>query len=1049
MTGLVILLIIFISCQSATKSVDAPNAVLGILDLRTWNFEEQGIVKLAGEWEFYWNQLLTPSDFLNDNTPQKAEFKNTPAAWNSYKTDKEYLPVDGYATYRLRILLPKSAGTLGIRGSNQESAYKMWLQGNLILSNGLVAATKDQMVPQRLPKLHFFKTDSENIDVIVQVSNFNHKRGGLFNSILLGPQDKILAGRDKRLMYAIFLFGSLFIMGLYHLGLFSLIKNDYSSLLFGIFSLLISLRPLVTGENILIFIFPDFNWELAIKLEYLTLFLPLPMFLMYLRTLFPQEFPKPFIHIVQLFSISLAIITILTPSKVFSTYTSIPYYIVLIGSLLLSCVCLLIAMIRRRESAYLVFAGALVSIMIVGLDVVSTQRFFSIPLPQMTPFGLFLLILSQSYLLSRRFAKTYQKLDDLTRHLDKKVQFRTQELQVAKNKIEQSNQEKTDFFTNLSHEVKTPLTLISNYLNLFMEKHQGEDFPELTVVKRNLDKLLQDMLNFFDILKFERGAIPYNHSSILNLHEIIAEKALLFKVMAEKNFITIKPHLQNNIFIKADSLALDRVVNNLLDNAIKFNHSGGEINIALYSADGMAVLEIKDDGCGIDSSEMENIFKPYYQMSHQKSSAQGIGMGLALVKQIIDSLKGKIDVESNPDYGSTFFVRIPQYSPGSFEKQQTEHAISEPLNRQVTFQLIEDSPHDPHKKTVLFVEDNLDLLYVVRQQLKSKFNILCAANGQQALEKLQNDVLPDIVVSDIMMDHMDGYELIGRLMDDSRLNKIPFLFTTAKTAERDKMKGLNSGAIDYINKPYTTDTLIIKIESLLRFQSLQKERFEKEKFTSIGMMLGGISHEIYNPLSGISGPLENLKKTITQSGLKDNLKINKYFGYIEENIVRIKQLIENVKILFHDQTLDLELLSIKEVFAGLMMDSTSANGKKSAIICQVREDYEFSADKRATNLIFSNLIANSLQAVNDNGKIELIAFAENGKKIIQVKDNGSGIKSEDRTRIFEAFYTTKPISSSEGLGLFIVKNLIEKMNWRISVDSQIGTGSTFTIVIGE
>jgi DNA-binding NarL/FixJ family response regulator/anti-sigma regulatory factor (Ser/Thr protein kinase) len=300
----------------------------------------------------------------------------------------------------------------------------------------------------------------------------------------------------------------------------------------------------------------------------------------------------------------------------------------------------------------------------------------------------------------------------------------------------------------------------------------------------------------------------------------------MFKELAYRKGIKIKNNIQDYIYTKIDKNSMDRIINNLIDNAIKYTHSNGEINITLKADNKDIELIISDTGIGISKEEQKNIFKPYYQISHNKSNTQGIGMGLNIVKKIITEINGKIQVESEKDRGTTFRIKLKRYYLK--EKDKVEFINK---NKKYHFDIMDiklrELDYKKDKHNLFVVEDNIQMLSYLQESLYDKYNFYYAVNGKNALEKFKNIPLPDIIISDIMMDEMDGYEFYEELLKLDDYKSIPFIFLTAKSGKQQRHKGLQKGAIDYIEKPFDMPELQIKINSILKItKALEKDRIK-------------------------------------------------------------------------------------------------------------------------------------------------------------------------------------------------------------------------------
>ncbi|NNL42438.1 MAG: adenylate/guanylate cyclase domain-containing protein, partial [Desulfobacterales bacterium] len=216
------------SCTTNVEIKMTPKAVKGVLDLSSWDFDKDGPIDLSGEYEFFWNQLISPEDFLSVNTPGKSGFIVVPGFWHSFESEKIHLAAEGYATYRLRIVFgPKiETRSMAIKSMDMGTAFNLFLNGKKVSSVGKVGKTRETSIPKYHPGVTNFQVDGSNLDLIMQVSNFHHRRGGAWEKLTLGKVEDLRARRSKRINYDVFLFGSILVMAFYHLGLFFLRRKE-------------------------------------------------------------------------------------------------------------------------------------------------------------------------------------------------------------------------------------------------------------------------------------------------------------------------------------------------------------------------------------------------------------------------------------------------------------------------------------------------------------------------------------------------------------------------------------------------------------------------------------------------------------------------------------------------------------------------------------------------------------------------------------------------------------------------------------------------------
>ena len=630
-----------------------------------------------------------------------------------------------------------------------------------------------------------------------------------------------------------------------------------------------------------------------------------------------------------------------------------------------------------------------------------------------------------------------------------------------KEVTEEVNRRQREFFINLAHETKTPLTLIKNYLDEYMDSH--ETTRELTVIKGNIDKLLRDMVNFFDILSLRRGKGLYQDRQVVDFSEYLTDKTDLLIRSARKRDITVDTSIQEGLYLHADPLALERIVNNLFDNALKYNSPGAALLIGLDKEGGDLIFTLSDNGPGIAEEKLENIFLPYYQFSERKKNVQGIGLGLAIVEGAVRELHGRISVSNNREGGCRFTVTLPEYSPAPGEAPLSSAVDMKDYERSMFPSYASGTPealrdtgtgadqpeeHPQDKPLILVAEDNPDLRRLLYRRLSRRFTVVAVAGGEEALSALKDMPAPEAIVSDIMMDGMDGYELFSLLRAEEKLSSVPFLFISAKDSGDERSGIFEKGAVDFIRKPFSVAELESKLEALLRFGDIKRREYEKEKFYTLGRVLAGISHEIFNPLSGITAPLSALRKILASAALspENDEKARKHFGYIEKNIDRIEHAVGIMKTLSSNRELIKQPLDIASITESAAAAAGITRRDDLRLTTRLNPEAVITGDPEAVYQIMRNLFSNALNALEAGGEITVETLRDSDASVLRVSDTGRGMEEEEKGRVFDAFYTTSQTGKGLGLGLFIVKELSLKMSWKIRVESSAGRGTEFTFI---
>ncbi|MBN2737645.1 MAG: substrate-binding domain-containing protein [Spirochaetales bacterium] len=394
------------------------------------------------------------------------------------------------------------------------------------------------------------------------------------------------------------------------------------------------------------------------------------------------------------------------------------------------------------------------------------------------------------------------------------------ETQKANELLIEANKQKTQFFINVAHETKTPLTLIKNYLSLYMEEHLPDQ--NLTIINENIELLLANMMNFLDVEKLQRGETIYQHDRIVDLSDYTQKKCALFSGLAKRKYIQIRTKIHEKIYIKIDPWALDRVLNNLLDNAVKYVQTEGHVDVKIYKKQDKAFLEIRDNGPGLSVDTYEHIFEPYYLMSRQKTSKQGMGVGLSIVKKILDSLGSEIQVSSNEEGGLCFTISFDLSEiAGQAELSQKTMVSASAMGLHPD---LSESEYSKDRPTLLVVDDNIQLLYFMQVSLEKDYNVFLAQSVSEALFNLKTNPRPDLIIADIMMDGEDGYELLSQISAMESFRDIPFIFLTAISGAQARIKGLSLGALDYVEKPFSITEIKAKIDSHILYKNRQRSR---------------------------------------------------------------------------------------------------------------------------------------------------------------------------------------------------------------------------------
>ncbi|MFC1569618.1 two-component regulator propeller domain-containing protein [bacterium] len=423
--------------------------------------------------------------------------------------------------------------------------------------------------------------------------------------------------------------------------------------------------------------------------------------------------------------------------------------------------------------------------------------------------------------------------------------------QFEAQKLQEIDQLKSRFFANISHEFRTPLTLILGPMEqLLSGKFKGNLKETYRIIIRNGKRLLQLINQLLDLSKLEAGRMTLK-AGPLDIIGLLKALVLSFSSLAERKKISLTFKAEKeSIIVYADKDKLEKIVLNLLSNAFKYTPAGGTISVTVTASsktdqpiastdDEFVDIRIADTGPGISGEHLEKIFDRFYQVHETHDERSSTGIGLALVKELVELHRGKIFVDSKIDEGTEFTVRLPlgktHLKEGEIEDKPIAEAFHGPVDADLFVAEVnssraiekESATPDEEATIVLIVEDNSDVRSYIREILEPFFRIMEAQDGQKGFNKAV-EFIPNLVISDIMMPKMDGYQLCKNLKTDERTSHIPIILLTARAAGESKLEGLETGADDYIIKPFDSKELLVRVKNLIKIRQQLRQRFSRE-----------------------------------------------------------------------------------------------------------------------------------------------------------------------------------------------------------------------------
>ena len=682
-----------------------------------------------------------------------------------------------------------------------------------------------------------------------------------------------------------------------------------------------------------------------------------------------------------------------------------------------------------------------------------------------------------------------------------------QELQETNQKLVELDQIKSRFFANISHELRTPLTLLLAPLETLIRERgaafAGDIRELLGIMQSNGMRLLKLINDLLDLVRLESGKMqvrrerievhPFLRGLVNGVRKIADDRKILLEV-------TIDPAVGT---VLLDSDKLEKILLNLLFNALKFTPAGGRVGLNASRKDAELVLEVSDTGIGISDDRIRFVFDRFWQAdtSFQKQF-QGVGIGLALVKELVEVQGGNVGVASQVGKGSRFTVRLPcdelagESSPNSdavtamsgrhlaagvMETNGDGDARLKSLYRQAELSpgmiSIQEAMRPVEaaisgtRPRVLIADDEPDMLKFLKSQLSPGFQVIEAVDGQQAIEKA-NQFLPDVIVCDMMMPQKDGLQVCRELRGQTSTRTIPIFLLTARADEETKLTALSAGANDFVTKPFSSAELSVRLKNLIDANRLRQELASKnqilqttleqlkeaeaqlvqsEKLASLGKMSAGIIHEVNNPLTFAKTGVHVLRKTTESLPQDQRALFREVLQDIDDGISRITTIVSDLRTFTQPNPTQIEPVAVAKVVNLALRFLSDQWRDKVTIENAVPEQQTVWANVNEVTQLLVNLLQNALHAVtktpcrDKEPTIRISSFNEDGESVIIVWDNGEGIPAENLYKVFDPFFTTKDVGEGMGLGLSICYRIMKQHGGRIEARSEVGRFSEFIL----
>lgn len=1007
------LFLIRIIWASLQTSPDHPHAVRGELDLRGFDFTKDHTVALDGDWEFYPGEFVMKSESNPISSGEGRTFIHVPGNWNSAESahnSSQY----GYGSYRLRIKVnPDHEQTYGIRVSNVRTSSELYVNDRLLARAGQPAKTREQYTARSIPYSATFQADTGEIDIVVQVANYDNRlKGGLVESIKFGSKLAV----DKEVWFSVnmqlVVCVVLMIHALYALILY-VIGHRHKVMIY-FFMLVVSavVMTMLVDDKLLMVWLPAINYEWSIKLVLLS-FIGIGAFLLqFAKSLLPEHAEHTVFRWFPLLCVIAALPVVLLPASYALSALSVCYFIDLLACLFFLRFSLHTAIMSDKDAIYLVLGLTSVLSNVIGGYLKGLLDMGYYPIDLIVAFLAF----------ATFWFKRYFRISAKTAKLAEKLQ-KTDKL-------------KDDFLANTSHELRNPLHGILNIAQTVLDTgiHEHDDknrenMKLLISVGKRMSYMLGDLL---DMTRLQENGIRLHMKSVC-VQAVASGVTEMLRFMTEGKPIHIVNDIPANFpDVMADENRLTQILFNLLHNAVKYTDQG-HITIKAEVKDGMANIVVADTGIGIDLETQQRMFAPYEQGdSGITAIGGGIGLGLSICKQLVELHGGTLEVNSIPGQGSEFSFTLP-LSESSFRQYETEMIapvsavyaeaavsassetrsdISEPESASGT-----DRPY------ILVIDDDAVNLNILRNLLASEnYHVVTASSGQDAIAVLDTREW-DLIITDIMMPHMSGYELTRIVRERFSVSELPVLLLTARSRPEDIDTGFLSGANDYVTKPVDAMELKSRVRALTELRQSVRERLRMEAAWLQAQIQPHFLHNTLNSLAALS-EIDNEKMTALLEAFGHYLRASFDFRNMER-LVPIEHELRLVRSYLYIE---------KERFEDRL-----------TIRWDVDASFHLQVPPLSIQPLVENAIRHGLLSRDEGGEIYIRITENEHEAEISITDDGVGMNEETVEHILDMRVGTRT-----GVGLYNTDRRLKQLYGKgLQIRSVPNQGTIVSFVVSK
>lgn len=968
----------------------------GVLNLTDWNPESGEIIDLDGEWEFYSGKLIEPDENFDKEIKQYAK---VPGDWKTYLKGQGL--ENGSGTYRLNIKVPKDMIYV-IKAKTIRTSHIIYFNGEKIAQAGKPSIDEKIFKPESKYKLGVGSSLNGEIELIIHITSLDYRSGGIYKSIEIGSFESSLKKEKKDLVLDSLLVAICLTLSLYFFSMYLQRRKEHYLVYFSGVTFFMALYLATTNEQILSLVY-NYNPTDRIKIQILAMILTSVCFLRFMHCFFERYKSKKIVNAITIFMLSLLAVFIIIINKGEIIWlTSIQ--IALITSIAIAYIYIFYILIKAiREKIYSIEYILVIFTTIASYwFIVSIKIFLEIDLGNTSFFIILLTLFSVAELISHRLQLDYHRVNQLSRKFERYDDLKDSFFEKTSLQLEES-------LEKMSKRTKDLLEGKDGMLNLSQQESLFKTYQETEKIRRISDGLI-------DLSLIKKGKIKLSSNPIdiyKSVEDVLEEIEVLIPY---DDSIEIKNNIAKNFpKIKADSNKFRQIIYDLINNAIKYTKDG-EITISAEIVKGHAEIKVEDTGLGIEEKYLKEVFNIFYQNNKDTEVEEGLGIGLYIVKKLVEIQGGKIYAESIYGKGTKFIFELPLYTEE--DKRKNEIDIEKEFNSLET--LDEKEKHKLKKEKILIIENkpiNQKLLKDIVKELN--YNMIAVNSGKRALEIIKKEKI-DLVILDFMLPDMTSNRLCNQIRKEYSMGELPILILTASGRTIDLISSFNYGVNDFQRKPVDSEELKSRIQSLLLIKASAEEGLEKE----FQYFYSQISpHFLYNTLNSIIG-------LSYKDSQKSREALNNLSVYLRG------------KLDIHRKQGFVSLESELELVTAYLEIEKLRYGKRLEVSYNVEEELKAKIPPLTLQPIVENSIKHGIASLN-NGKIEITTKKEKDRFVsITIKDNGKGMTDGQVEELLKG--------NGEGIGF---KNVMERIKIlkgaSLTLNSKVGEGTEIKIIIPE